>query len=269
MTSRRKTTPAGARWLVLLLVAFSLLGAFIGSGRLGGTPIEQASGGWFASDATPVAPAGPAFAIWSLVYLGLACLAVWQLRSDSPRLARVRPHIALGALLNLAWIGAVQLGWIVLSLPLILAILAVLFTALLRLRDAPGGRWEAIVLDGVLGVYLGWVTVAAVANATALAWSFGYRGEPLGESGYAIAAVLVALLLALATSLAFARIAPALASVWALAWIAVARAGTDPAIAWAAAAAGLVLLAVGLSAALLRRRIRVEGNRAHRGGGRT
>lgn len=96
------------RWSTLLITAIAIVGAFVGSGLLGGTPVQDAAGGWLSSTATPIAPAGTAFRIWSLIYLGLAGYAVWQLGESSLRLDRVRWLIALSALLNALWIGAVQ-----------------------------------------------------------------------------------------------------------------------------------------------------------------
>ena len=48
-----------------------VLGTLAGFGLLG-TRVEESSGGAFAADATLVTPAGPAFSLWSLIYLGLA-----------------------------------------------------------------------------------------------------------------------------------------------------------------------------------------------------
>jgi len=59
--------------------AFALIGAFVGSGAAGGTPIQDAAGGALAADATLIAPATPAFSVWSVIYLGLIVYAVWQL----------------------------------------------------------------------------------------------------------------------------------------------------------------------------------------------
>src|SRR5699024_9254852 len=55
--------------ITLLGAAAALVAAFIGSGALGGTPIAEAAGGVLSADATPVAPAGSAFSIWSVIYL--------------------------------------------------------------------------------------------------------------------------------------------------------------------------------------------------------
>ena len=53
-------------------------GSLLGAGVLGGPPVAQSAGGALAADATLIAPAGPAFAIWSVIYLGLAVYTVVQ-----------------------------------------------------------------------------------------------------------------------------------------------------------------------------------------------
>lgn len=232
------------RWSTLVITVIAIIGAFIGSGLLGGTPVQDAAGGWLSSTATPVAPAGPAFRIWTVIYLGFACYAVWQLGESGPRLDRVRWLIAASALLNALWIGAVQLGWLGASLVIITVLLAVLVSIVTRLTGEPDSGWELVFVDITIGLYLGWITVATMANLTAWLWSWGYRGAPFGENGFAILVLLTALAIALMTVIYQRRMAPALASSWALMWISVARWEGYSAVAITALIGCLLLLAV-------------------------
>ncbi|WP_432485224.1 hypothetical protein, partial [Kineococcus esterisolvens] len=160
---RRGVVAAGA------LVAVA--GSAVGSGAFGGTPIAEAAGGALSADATLVAPAGPAFAIWSVVYAGLVALAVWQLLPAHTRDARQRATgwwVAASLVLNPVWIATVQAGWVGTSVLVIAALLAVLVVAFGRLvATGPHSRVEAVVVDGTVGLYLGWVGIAAVANTAA------------------------------------------------------------------------------------------------------
>ena len=54
-----------------------ILGTLVGVGVLG-TRVEESSGGALAADATLLAPASPAFSIWSVIYGGLAAYTIWQ-----------------------------------------------------------------------------------------------------------------------------------------------------------------------------------------------
>src|SRR5690554_5378873 len=97
--------------VVLLSALIAVVGAFVGSGAAGGTPIQDAAGGALSADATPIAPAGPAFAIWSVIYLGLIAYAVWQLlprNKRDPRQRLLGYPIAASLILNAAWILSVQ-----------------------------------------------------------------------------------------------------------------------------------------------------------------
>src|SRR5699024_2022467 len=152
-------------------VAAAIVAAFVGSGALGGTPINEAAGGALSADATPVAPAGSAFGIWSVIYLGLAAYALWQLsptarRSTCQRL--LRPWALLSALLNAAWIWSVQLDLLVVSVAVIMVLLAVLVRIVMILGAPRASGWlETLLTDGTFGLYLGWVTVAFLANVYA------------------------------------------------------------------------------------------------------
>lgn len=83
---RLPTTDQVRRIVVVLAELFCVFGTLVGVGVLG-TRVAESSGGALAADATLIAPAGPAFSIWSVIYLGLAAYTIWQLfpRTPPPR----------------------------------------------------------------------------------------------------------------------------------------------------------------------------------------
>ena len=218
-----------ARQIVVVISAvIAVVGSFIGSGAAGGTPIQDAAGGALAADATTIAPAGPAFSIWSVIYLGLIAYAVWQLlprqRSD-PRQRVLGYPIAVTLLLNAAWILSIQFGALALSVPIIVLLLvALIYTFFLTLRTRPKTVVEAIVADGTVGLYLGWVCVATAANITAFLVDAGFTGWAIPRDVWSVGVVAVAgavgVLLAVRGR---GRLAPAASLSWGLAWVAVAR----------------------------------------------
>lgn len=245
--------------VTVLGVAAAIVTAFIGSGAIGGTPINEAAGGALSADATPIAPAGSAFGIWSVIYLGLAAYALWQLTPvarRSPRQRAVRPRALASALLNAAWIWSVQLGWLAVSVLLIAALLAVL-VRLLVLLGAPrtGGIVERVVTDGTFGLYLGWVSIAFLANF--YAWLAAAGVDLFTRIELGVVGIVVAAGIAVATTyLSGGRVAPALATSWGLAWVAAGRtegAYESPELVWAAVFAAIVVLA----AAVVVRQMRV------------
>lgn len=263
--STHEDTTAGAPGLpvgwalpvvTVLGVAAAIVAAFFGSGALGGTPISEAAGGALSSDATPVAPAGSAFGIWSVIYVGLAAYALWQLTPtarQSPRQREVRPWALLSAVLNAVWIWTIQLELLVVSVAVILVLLAVLFRILVAL-GAPrtGGLLETVVVDGTFGLYLGWVSVAVLANI--YAWLADAGATAFTELPLTVVGIAVAVGIGVVTALIFrGRIAPALATAWGLAWIAVGRtegAHESMALVWTAAIAAAVVLVVALAVAV-------------------
>lgn len=224
-------SPARRAGFAVAAVAM-LVASVVGSGALGGTPIDEAAGGALAADATPVAPAAPAFGIWSVIYAGLVALAAWQAlpaQRTNARLARLDPLLIASLLLNGGWILSIQAGWLGFSVVVIVALLAILAAVfVVTVRTPATGRVERVLLDGTSGLYLGWVAVATIANITA--W-LAARG--VGEPGVvATAAAVAAMLAAGVVGVALARfghgrLSVSAAIMWGLLWVAVGRLSGD------------------------------------------
>lgn len=251
----------GVPLLVLVSGLVATTGAFLGSGVLGGTPIAEAAGGWLNEDSTPLAPASAAFRIWSVIYLGLLAYSVWQLLPAQRRSARqrwLRPWAVAAMLLNAAWIWTVQLGWLNLSLAVIVVLLAVLGRILrLLVRTGSEGRVDAVVVDGTFGLYLGWVTIATVANTSAVLAAAGV--VDLGVPVWLAASVVLAAAALIGVATAWrsgGRIAPALALAWGLTWITVGRLDGGLQSPGTAVAAGIAAAVVLVSAVVFRVRAR-------------
>ncbi|MGN6444329.1 tryptophan-rich sensory protein [Amnibacterium sp.] len=257
--------------VVIGSLVLALVGSAIGSGAFGGTPIQDAAGGALAADATLLAPGTGAFQIWSVIYTGLLAYAVYQALPAQRARARQRRIGALAAaslLLNAAWILSIQFGLLALSVPVIVALLAVLVAIVLRLGPAEGTA-DRVLLDGVFGLYLGWVTIATVANATALLQQAGFTGFGIAPTAWAVLVLVVAAVIGVLAAFGDgARVGPALSLAWGLAWIAIARATGEPqsaAVSVAAAVAAVLVLAVAI---VLRLRARNAGQAENTPGGR-
>ena len=252
------------RWVLLVSAVVAVAVSTVGSGALGGEPIQDAAGGALSATSTLVAPAGPAFSIWGVIYTGLLALAVWQLvvaRADDPRQRAAGWWLVASAVLNALWITVVQLGSLLGSVVVIVALAAVLGVALARLgRGAPRSRVEALLVDGTTGLYLGWVLIATVANTAAwLKADVLPTPVPGGESLWAVLVLVVAAAIGVGIATLTGRLAPTLSLAWGLAWVAVGRTdpsdttGPVPVVVVVAAAAALVVLASGVRAVLRRR----------------
>jgi len=228
-----RTSDTLRQWVVLASLVVAVVGSLVGSGALGGTPIQEAAGGALSADATLIAPAVQAFSIWSVIYLGLAALAIWQLlpaQKGSPRQRKLGYLVAASLVLNAAWILSIQAGFLAFSVVVIAALVIVLGMLFKTyVATAPKNWIEAVLVDGVLGLYLGWVVVATAANITAWLVAIGFNGWGIAPDIWAVVVVAVAGLVGVLLAITGGgRVGPTLSLGWGLAWVAVARLTGDP-----------------------------------------
>lgn len=221
------------QWVVLVSLVVAIVGSAIGSGALGGTPIQEAAGGALRADATLIAPDVPAFSIWSVVYLGLAALAIWQLlpaQKSDPRQRQLGYLIAASLVLNAAWILSIQAGLLAVSVAVIAALVVVLARLFVLCVKTPSKNWiDALLVDGVLGLYLGWVSIAAAANITAFLVAIGFDGWGIDPNVWGVTVIAVAGLIGVGLAIrGGGRFGPTLSLGWGLSWVAVARLTGEP-----------------------------------------
>ena len=229
---------------VVVSAVVAVVVSFLGSGAWIGTPIAQAAGGALSATSTLVAPAGPAFSIWSVIYTGLIAYAVWQfLPGRTARHDALRVPIIASMLLNPAWILAIQLGQVWLSVVVIVALLAVLVRIfVLMQRHRPESVADAVITDGTFGLYLGWVCVATIANISAWLVSLGITS---GATTWAVIVLVVAALVGVTLArYSNGAIAPMLSIVWGLGWLAQGRLSgelTNTTVGWTAVLAAVII----------------------------
>jgi hypothetical protein len=175
-----------------------------------------------------VVPAGYVFSIWGLIYLGQLAFTVDQAIARGSReelFRRVGWLPALVGVLNASWIVAWHWEVFPLTVVIMVALLVTLIGIHLRLREAEDAGW----IDEVarwstrvpFSVYLGWITVATIANvASVLAWA-GFDGFGIAGEAWAVVVLLVGLAIATAFVLRERDPAYGLVIVWAYAGIVV------------------------------------------------
>lgn len=149
---------------------------------------------------TDFTPAGFAFSIWGVIYLGLLGFAVYQAlpsQRTNPRFRVVGPLVMLNGLFNSLWLPIFQNEWLFVSVLFISGILYTLYGINLGLRlntpEVPAAeKWLARV---PFGLYFGWVTVATIANICVWLESSNWNGW--GISGPVWAQILIAIGLAI------------------------------------------------------------------------
>lgn len=197
---------------------------------------------------TPLTPAGYAFSIWGVIFLSLLAYAVWQLLPAQRRHplpdAVARPLVLANGLTGL-WLVVFAYELLPLSVAVMLGILAGLAVVYGRVRHV-ASRGEAPAWVNIpFGLYLGWISVALVVNATV---ALGTRWQVSEAKGIEIAIVLVGIVAGLALNVTrrFRELAYPAAVAWGLVGIWAARRGASDTLvlAWMAlAAAGLVIVA--------------------------
>lgn len=233
-----------------------IVGTLIGTGLLGGSGgVEEQGEGLFSDAATLIAPDGPAFSIWSVIYLFLAGYVVWQWlpRNDgSAWAARTRLPASASLALNGVWLLVVFAGWVLLSVLVIAGIAAALGVILRRTDDLPDEGWAPRVFVSVtFGLYLGWICVATCANVAL--WLVGL-GVPVEGTLPTVLTVVVLLVvvglvayLLTRTADRVVRTALTVAVTWGVAWVAVGRLRGEPAndvVGYAAVAAAVLVVAL-------------------------
>ena len=180
------------------------------------------------SDRFPVffVPAGYVFSIWLVIYIGLVAYTVFQVlpaQRANPRLRAIGWWYVLSGVANSAWIFLWHYNLFVWSVVVMLALLASLAVIYLRLAPARRqvGRAEWWTTNLTFSVYLGWITVATVANVTAALYYVGWNGGFLPPEWWAAAMMIVATALGFILLWRYRDIAYALVLVWAIAGIGV------------------------------------------------
>ena len=235
---------------VTLAAIYCAVGTLVGTGVIG-TPVAQTSGGALSDNATLLAPAGPAFSIWSVIYAGLAAYTVWQWApslTSSTRMRRTGWPAAMSMVLNASWLLVTQQGWIWASVAVILALLATLLVLVRRLdQHQPPSRVDVVVADGTFGLYLGWVSVATVANVAAALTDSGVTVAQTVQELSAVAVIVAVVVAGIILARTWGgRWTVAAAIAWGLGWVAFGRLSEAPesvATAVAAIAGALVVLA--------------------------
>ncbi len=113
---------------------------------------------------TVVTPAGYAFTIWSLIYVGMIAFSIYQtLPSKLDKFRAVRTLYVLSCVFNCAWIYFWHRDSIGICLVTILALLGTLLIINVKLKN-PESFGESLFTNIPFGIYFGWVTAAALIN---------------------------------------------------------------------------------------------------------
>lgn len=153
------------------------------------------------SDSYPnlFAPAGITFSIWGFIYLLLALHTLYQFTNkDKKVLNTVGLLFALSSVANSLWIFCWHYHKIGLSVVLMLCILVLLIRINILIEPMKGDRMFLWSVRIPFSVYLGWITVATIANITTLLVSAQFTGFSIPEPVWTVVVLLVGVVIGLA-----------------------------------------------------------------------
>lgn len=162
---------------ISIFVLITFLAMIIVNGLANALPINGMITGDI-SDSYPnlFAPTGITFIIWGVIYLLLAAHTAYQLglfrkkgeEVKTALLKEVGILFSISSLANVAWIFTWHYKNILLSLLFMLIILVCLMLIYVRINEETLTANEKVFIRLPFSVYFGWITVAAIANATTL-----------------------------------------------------------------------------------------------------
>lgn len=202
-------------------------------------------------------PAGYVFAIWGIIYIGWIAFVIYQFRSpqkESPRLRRLGYLFALSGIANAAWLFCWHYNKFGLSVLVMLTLLGLLIASYLRLdvNRVSVSRAERWSVDIPFSVYLGWITVATVANVTDFLYLVEWNGFGIAAQTWAIIMIVVASLVGLLMTLTRKDAAYLFVLVWSFVGIALKQTPAPNVV--TAAWIGAVLMLVLAVYSLMRRK---------------
>ena len=176
-------------------------------------------------------PAGYVFAIWGLIYVALAAYSIYQAlpaQRENPRLQRIGYLYILSCLANGVWLVLWHyeyFAWTMVAMGALLLLLIAIYL-LLGIGRVPVSRAEKWMVHVPFSLYLGWITVATIANATDLLYSLNWDGWGIGPEWWAVIMLVVATVVAVLVCLTRGDVAYGLVIVWAFAGIVVSQIDT-------------------------------------------
>lgn len=171
-------------------------------------------------------PAGYVFAIWGLIYIGWIAFTIYQFQPsqrENPRLRKLGYLFAFSNLANAAWLFCWHYNQFGISVIVMLTLLALLIASYLRLdvNRRTVSRLEYLSVDALFSVYLGWITVATVANVTDWLYFVEWNGFGIPAQIWAVIMLAIASLLGLLMALLRRDVGYLSVLVWAFAGIAI------------------------------------------------
>jgi len=203
-------------------------------------------------------PAGYVFSIWGLIYLGLLAFTIYQAlpaQKDDELLKKIYPAYWIGSLANIVWLFLWHYNIFSLTLVAMLTLLASLLLIYVQIskESANLDRNQKWLVKLPFSIYLGWISVATIANVTQVLFFFNWGGWGISPAVWAVIMLSIAAFLGILMVWREYNFAYSLVLVWAFIGIAYSQAHT-PLVANTAWIVSLLLIIAMILALFFKRR---------------
>jgi len=194
---------------------------------------------WVGADGveSKVGPAGITFSIWGIIYVLIILFAIYLAKdlfkkeiTTKTFLEKIGFFFILASLANIIWIFLWHYEQILLSLLAMLVLFASLLVMYLRLNIGKEevSLKEKLFIHVPISVYIGWITVATIANVTAVLVTIGWNGFGVSEEIWTMLVMIVAAIITILMLIKRKDCAYSAVIIWALIGIYLKRMTNDP-----------------------------------------
>lgn len=217
---------------IIAMCGMLLLYALTSAGYMGDNPVGR--GGTY--EAPLIVPAGYAFSIWSIIYLGLIVFPVYQLvkrKEGHLDWKKIHGLYAINVICNGLWLAAASYDWLWISVGIIVVMLITLYkiNQLLNQRRAAGDIKNYWIEHFPMSVYFAWITLATALNVSSALDFYNWSGLEISPTSWTLAIMSVAAVIAFLVYRRFGEAAYPGVVVWAFIALYIKHQGLIPSIA--------------------------------------
>ena len=183
-------------------------------------------------------PAGYAFSIWGLIYLGLAAFVIYHAvvsfksSQENNVVLKVGWWFVISCIANCAWVFAWLYDYtglsVIIMIMLLFSLVMIILKTRMELDDLP--MKQIAFVWWPFSLYAGWITVALIANFAAWLTKINWDGFGISSITWTIIMIIIAGIIYLLMTWQRNMREYALVGVWGLLAIAVANWTTEPSI---------------------------------------
>jgi len=134
-------------------------------------------------------PAGYAFSIWGIIFLGMIVLSLFCIIKNTGS-SLMRNNFVYANICNALWVVAFTYEYFFLALIIMLCILIFLHRIILQIIKSE--HKPSLFITIPISLYAGWISVATIANSSFYLKYIGWNGSPFSESIWAVIMVSIA-----------------------------------------------------------------------------